>query len=357
MNNKFQNRGSTVPLYLILRKTAMMNLLSSAFLIIILCTALVVSIYSNNTLQYSFSQQGTSSFWTRGTDMPRVTTEATSTNLGDAIYVIGGYDEEGEGVGMVEMYNATSDTWAENIAQLPVPLHHTSAASDQGIIYVAGGYTGDWTASDRLFIYDPQTNQWTQGNPMPTPRGYPTADFVNGTLYVMGGDGGEGYDRALNATESYDPNTNQWTIHSSMPTPRHHAASAVVDGNIYVIGGRIAEELNNVDLIEKYDPVSDQWTTDLQPMPSKRSGIAATSVNGSIYVLGGEQNQGTFNNNERYDPATDTWSEELPMMNARHGLGVASYDDKIYAIGGGAERGFFTSGMNEIFHLSNDTNS
>ena len=64
---------------------------------------------------------------------------------------------------------------------------------------------------------------------MPTPRGYPTANFVNGILYVMGGDGGEGYDRALNATESYDPNTNQWTIHSSMPTPRHHAASAVVE--------------------------------------------------------------------------------------------------------------------------------
>ena len=92
-------------------------------------------------------------------------------------------------------------------------------------------------------------------------------------------------------------------------------------------------------------------------MPSKRSGIAATSVNGSIYVLGGEQNQGTFNDNERYDPATDAWSEELPMMNARHGLGVASYDDNIYAIGGELNVDIFTSGINEIFHLSNITNS
>jgi len=51
-------------------------------------------------------------------------------------------------------------------------------------------------------------------------------------------------------------------------------------------------------------------------MPSKRSGIAATSVNGSIYVLGGEQNQGTFNNNERYDPATDTWTKncQCPLL-------------------------------------------
>ena len=107
---------------------------------------------------------------------------------------------------------------------------------------------------------------------------------------------------------------------SSMPTARHHAASAVVDGNIYVMGGRLTGSLVNVDVNEKYNPVLDEWTTDLQPMPSKRSGVVATSVNGSIYVLGDDQNQGMFNNNKRYDVATDTWSEELPMPTARHGL-------------------------------------
>ena len=67
-------------------------------------------------------------------------------------------------------------------------------------------------------------------------------------------------------------------------------------------------------------------------MPSKRSGIGGISLYGSIYVLGGEQNQGTFNNNERYDPETDTWSLELPMPTARHGLGIVSIDDKIFAV-------------------------
>ena len=108
------------------------------------------------------------------------------------------------------------------------------------------------------------------------------------------------------------------------------------------------------NIILTSDPVLDQWTTDLEPMPSKRSGIAATSLNESIYVLGGEQNQGTFNNNERYDPATDTWSEELPMPTARHGLGVASYDDKIYVIGGGPHTGLSVSNKNEIYYLNQD---
>ena len=54
-------------------------------------------------------------------------------------------------------------------------------------------------------------------------------------------------------------------------------------------------------------------------MPSKWSGIAATNVNGFIHVLGGEQNQGTFDSNERYDPANNTWTIESPMPTARHG--------------------------------------
>ena len=106
--------------------------------------------------------------------------------------------------------------------------------------------------------------------------------------------------------------------------------------------------------IEKYNPNLDKWTTDIKPMPSKRSGIGATSLDGSIYVLGGEQNQGTFNNNERYDPETDTWSLELPMPTARHGLGIVSIDDKIFAVGGGPHPGLTITGQNEIYFLKND---
>lgn len=325
------------------------------FPILLTFVILLSSIYSLSSLQNAFPQESGSQIWTIGSSMPRSTTEVAAAVLDDTIYIIGGYDEEGEGIGMVELYNATSDSWAEGIAQLPVPLHHTSAASYQGKIYVAGGYTGDWTASDRLFMYDPNTNEWTQGNPMPTPRGYPTANFVNGTLYVVGGDGGADNERALNATESFDPVTNQWTSHASMPTARHHAASAVVDGKLYVVGGRVGEELNNVDLVEMYDPVLDIWTTNLEPMPSKRSGIGAVSVNGSIYVLGGEQTPNTFDNNERYDPENNTWTKVTPMPGGRHGLGVASIDDKIYAIGGGPVTGFYTSAMNTIYHISNDS--
>jgi N-acetylneuraminic acid mutarotase len=146
-----------------------------------------------------------------------------------------------------------------------------------------------------------------------------------------------------------------------MPTARHHAGSAVVDGKIFVIGGRISGSLENISVNEAYDPEQDRWITNLEAMPSKRSGIAAaavaaSAVNGSsnIYVFGGEEPSKTFNNNEKYDAKTNTWTSEPPMPTARHGLAAVYYtedDDKIYVIGGGPQPGLSVSSANEIFHV------
>jgi N-acetylneuraminic acid mutarotase len=282
--------------------------------------------------------------------MPSPRTEVTSVNLNDGIYVISGFTSNDRNSDIVEMYNVTSNSWRTDIAPLPVPLHHASSVSFQNKIYIAGGYMGDSTPSDRLYIYDPTTNLWTQSNSMSTPRGSPNGNIVNGTPYVVGGDMN---DRSLNVVESYDPVANRCTTHTPMPTSRHHAASAVVGGKIYVIGGRLDSSYECTDIVEKYNPVSDEWTTNLEPMPSRRSGIAATSINGSIYVLGGERLQGTFDNNERYDPANNIWTVEAPMPTARHGLGVVSIDDNIYAIGRGPNPGLSISWENEIYYLNN----
>lgn len=322
-------------------------------ILMLITTFLVGSLCSLGMVQSSIAQEANdSSSWDRGIDMPTPRTEVTAANIDEAIYVIGGFDRNGEITDLVEMFNVTSNSWNNDVEPLPIPLHHTIASTFQDKIYVIGGYTGDWIPTNRLFIYDPATNSWTEGNPMPTARGSPNANFVNGTLYVIGGDL---HDHSLVVVEAYHPLTEQWTSLSSMPTARHHAASAVVDGNIYVMGGRITGELINVDVIEKYDPTLDKWTTNLEPMPSKRSGVVATSLNGFIYVLGGEQIQGTFDENERYDQANDVWTIEPPMPTARHGLSVTTYDGKIYAIGGGPNPGLTASANNEIFQPNKQT--
>ncbi len=82
---------------------------------------------------------------------------------------------------MVELYIATSDSWGKGLLNylfrctILLRLHIKVRSMSLEAIREIG-------ASDRLFTYDPTTNEWTQGKPMPTPRGYPTANFVNGTL-------------------------------------------------------------------------------------------------------------------------------------------------------------------------------
>ncbi|MGH9974621.1 MAG: kelch repeat-containing protein, partial [Nitrososphaeraceae archaeon] len=90
--------------------------------------------------------------WTSGAPMSIPRTEVSSTNLEDDLYVIGGFTSDGETSAIVEMYNATSDSWKTDIAPLPIPLHHASSIPFQDKIYVIGGYMDDWTPSNRLLI-------------------------------------------------------------------------------------------------------------------------------------------------------------------------------------------------------------
>lgn len=90
--------------------------------------------------------------------LPNPRTEITAANLDEAVYVIGGFTFDGKITDIVEMYNSIDNTWAQNIKALPLPLHHASAATYWGKIYLVGGYIWDRIPSNNLFIYDPATN-------------------------------------------------------------------------------------------------------------------------------------------------------------------------------------------------------
>jgi N-acetylneuraminic acid mutarotase len=301
------------------------------------------------------------SFWTNGSPIPTPRTEVSATAVGDSVYVIGGFNAQGQPTNIVEIYNFANNTW-KSVAPLPHPLHHTAAATSfDGKVYVVGGYLdSQWTPSDRLLIYDPLKNQWHEGKQMPTARGALTANFINRILYAVGGQSFLSFSSSsspsseiLSTNEAYNIASNTWITKAPMLTARHHAASAVVNSKLYVFGGRVEgiSPTVNVNVNEVYDPEKNAWSS-LAAMPSKRSGIAASNFDvSSIYVFGGEEPSKTFNNNERYDIRTNKWFTETPMPTARHGLGAASVDNRIYVLGGGSQPGLSVSNANEIFHL------
>jgi N-acetylneuraminic acid mutarotase len=306
------------------------------------------------------------SYWSIGKSMSEDRNELTAVVYGDLIFAMGGEDiaTGGGQKDTVEVYDIANDKWVTNkVPPMPLPLDHTASVMYDGKIFVVGGFLKHKVPTDKLFIYDPQKNEWQEGTSLPSPRGAMGAEFVNGILYVVGGVNASHI--PVNTVLAYDPKTDKWSTKSPMPTARHHLQTVVVDGKIFALGGRILgdgimpedleETLTNFDRNEMYDPQTDSWTT-LEPMLSKRSGFAAAvPSDGNIYVFGGQGvGRGKLMDTvEKYDPLLNKWTVEKSIPKARAGLTAVSFGDRIFVLGGQyfGDSGAIPLNLNEIFHI------
>lgn len=220
-----------------------------------------------------------------------------------AIYVAGGYGPPDPATGLfpgsaaVERYDPTGDTWTE-LAPLPTARRGPAVvALPDGRIAAIGGaiviidhpnpYT--WSVggatSGEVDIYDPATNQWSAGAPMPFPRQNHAATVgVDGRVYVLGG-GALGGNWQTNTVQIYDPASDTWTLGAPMSRQRYAPAAATANGLIYAFGGG---DNSGDPTVEAYDPVALRWFA-VAPMPAPRTSASATvAANGLIYVTGND---------------------------------------------------------------------
>ena len=188
-------------------KTPKLGIIMSITFTLIIMNLLAMPAYS---LKESSSTE--SPLWTTGANMITPRTDGTGTNLNDNVYVIGGFNNKGKSSYKVEYHDPKTNIW-NTVARLPLPLDHAASASYNGSLYVVGGYRSSnvpaTIPSDKLFIYNSLNNSWREGKSMPQARGALTAQFINGTLYAVGGVGKSG---VTNNNTAYDPHTNTWFI-------------------------------------------------------------------------------------------------------------------------------------------------
>ena len=314
------------------------------------------------------SDTNTSSYWTIGENMSDHRNELTAVVLNNKIYVIGGEDKASGGgqKNTLEIYDIAQGKWVNDTEPMPIALDHTAAAVHDGKIYVVGGFLKRKVPTDKLFIYDPQVNQWQEGKSLPSSIGAAlNAQFIDGILYVVGGLNSSHV--PVNTNYAYDPKTDTWSTKAPMPTARQHLQTAVIDGKLFALGGRIlgngvqSEDLDeassNFNRNEMYDPQNDSWTI-RQPMLTKRSGFAATaSSDGNLYVFGGEGIGKVLDSVEKYNPKQDKWTYEKPMPTGRFGLKSVSFGDRIFVLGGQliGNSSLVPLNVNEIFHIGKDS--
>ena len=271
--------------------------------------------------------------------------EAAFVRVADKYYLLGG-----RGIRPVSIYDPATRVWTTG-SPPPVEIHHFQPVVHGGKILLLGAMTGGYpgeTPLPDIQIYDPATDAWSTGAPLPAERRRGGAGAVahDGKIYLVCGitDGHRGGHVAW--LDEYDPATGAWVRLPDAPRPRDHFQAVVHAGKLYALAGRTTVAATNpfantIGEVDVYDFADRSWTTLRDTLPTHRAGNAAAVVNDEVWVLGGESAHQVVAHSEveSLNPATGAWSIRDSLSRGRHGTGVVQHDGRLLMASGCGHRG------------------
>jgi fibronectin type 3 domain-containing protein len=176
----------------------------------------------------------TTNTWSRGPSLPEVRGAGAAAIVGRKLYFFGGINR-GQPVeaDKSDLYVLSLDggTVWQTLAPMPNGRNHLASAVLDGKIYAIGGQhifdevNGN---DDDVDVYDPTANQWTQLADLPVPRGHVSAAVLDGHVVSVGGTfpGNVHADEVL----QYNVGSNTWTKLYSLPEARKSPVVGVLNG-------------------------------------------------------------------------------------------------------------------------------
>ena len=167
--------------------------------------------------------------WTEIAPLPIYNDWSSVVACQNKIYVIGGVAEIS-----TQVYDPATNTW-ENRTSIHTTRYLLQANVVDDKIYVIGGQIpsplGIVNPSSANDVYDPATDSWSEMKPIPTPvMGYASAVLDN-KIYIIGGGTAGGPEYApINQVQIFDPKTNQWTNGTPIPTGVCYAGACATQG-------------------------------------------------------------------------------------------------------------------------------
>ena len=281
--------------------------------------------------------------WVRAAAAPVGLTEVAAAVHQGRIWVAGGLDAAGRAVDVVLLYDPVADAWTTG-PPLPVAVHHSALVSTGDALYLIGGYADDGFGAPTDAVYRlHEAGGWAPDERLPEPRGAGAAAW-NGKGGIMygGGVGPRGVSDAVFVREDQG-----WRALAALSRPREHlAASSLGAGAVSFLGGRdVSGNLGTIDVVSEDGVVG--RTEDL---PTPRGGIAAFNA-GELgdCVVGGEGPNGTFGAVECVGAFETTTLPGLTVP--RHGLGAVVLEGRAYVLLGGPQPGLTVSDVVEVLDL------
>ncbi len=272
--------------------------------------------------------------------------ENAFTEINGKFYLIGGRNNK-----PINIYDPETNQWTEG-ATPPLEMHHFQALPFQNKIYVLGAFTGGFpheTPIPDIYSYDPATDEWIKEVSIPENRRRGAAGVVayQDKIYMLCGIQDGHYDGHVAWLDEYDPATGEWTELPDAPRPRDHFQGAVKGTKLYAAGGRntSAKTKQTMELtineIDVYDFSTGEWATLENPLPTERAGTTSIVVDDQLIVIGGESGSQVpaHSEVEALDLKKLVWRVWPSLEQGRHGTQGFLHKGSLYIAAGSGDRG------------------
>lgn len=281
-----------------------------------------------------------SAVWLARAPLPEPRAGLLQASYGRRLLVAGGtFWRDGSKIwsSRTDFFDPHTNTWSAG-PPLPNPRADSAVVTTGDEILIIGGSSDNQALADVLAF---TKGRWEQRPAMrlPRPRSYPAAAVVGSRIFVFGGVARPGdFNTITEDVLCQDWNKpGEWRKVSHMPSPlRSLAAVAVIGEHVYLFGGvtPAGDGIRNLAETWMFDAASLKWQR-LRDSPDANRAWAAAVRGDSILLLGGYTSDFSRQVLE-YSPASDQWSlrDNLTLPRGLVDARFTRIESKLYVTGG-----------------------
>ncbi len=242
---------------------------------------------------------------------------AVSFVVGDKAYVFGGRNQNGDYQNVLWEYDLVTDQWKSLGATPLVARVNATACVVNDTVYIGLGYTGGGIYKEKPYLKDfwqfvPSTNEWIRLADYPNSNTDKCVTFATDDALYIGC--GFAYYFALDMCR-FDLKTKAWSMMPKNEDKRIIAmmgmSGAQVNNRCFVGNGYTTTRPN---YWYEYD-IKTGGFTHRESIPGKARCCAAATAKGEyVYIIGGQHFGGSetsqifYDEIQRYNPTTDSWT-------------------------------------------------